>query len=122
MKGRPYEERQAETRIQHTDGGRERFVLLIHQSRPHAVFHPSLGETGGAFFTEPKTVIADAGYGSKEHYLFAGGEEKEPLFDFLIPYGSYLKENPTYKNDVRNAKNVCMRNSMIILSVQMAYH
>ncbi|WP_289485254.1 hypothetical protein [Fictibacillus enclensis] len=69
----------------------------------------------------PKTVIADAGYGSEENYLFAVGEEKEPRFNFLIPYGSYLKENPTYKNDVKNAKNVCMRNSMIILSVRTAY-
>ncbi|MNZ46869.1 Transposase DDE domain protein [compost metagenome] len=54
----------------------------------------------------PKTVIADAGYGSEENYLYAIGEEKEPRFDFLIPYGSYMKEKTRrYKKDIRHASN-----------------
>jgi transposase len=54
----------------------------------------------------PKNVIADAGYGSEENYVYAVGEEKEPLFDFLIPYGSYLHEQTRkYKYDIKNAKN-----------------
>ncbi len=43
----------------------------------------------------PKTVIADAGYGSEENYVYAVGDEKEQRFEFLIPYGSYVQEpNP----------------------------
>jgi len=34
----------------------------------------------------PQTVIADAGYGSEENYVYAVGDEKEPRFEFLIPY------------------------------------
>ncbi|CAH8709532.1 hypothetical protein [Paenibacillus thiaminolyticus] len=54
----------------------------------------------------PKTVIADAGYGSEENYLYVVGEEKQPHFDFLIPYGSYMKEKTRrYKKDIRHASN-----------------
>ncbi len=54
----------------------------------------------------PKTVIADAGYGSEENYLYAIGEDKEHRFDFLIPYGTYVKEQTRkYKNDIKNARN-----------------
>ncbi|WP_163978819.1 transposase [Paenibacillus alvei] len=54
----------------------------------------------------PKTVIADAGYGSEENYLYAMGEEKNPRFDFLIPYGNYMKEKTRrYKKDIRHASN-----------------
>ena len=34
------------------------------------------------------------------------GDEKEPRFEFLIPYGSYLQEQTRkYKKDIKNAKN-----------------
>jgi len=39
-----------------------------------------------------KYVIADAGYASEENYLYAIGEEKEPRFELLAPYQTYLKE------------------------------
>lgn len=39
-----------------------------------------------------KYVIADAGYASEENYLYAIGEEKEPRFEILAPYQTYLKE------------------------------
>ncbi|MBM7713813.1 hypothetical protein JOC94_000783 [Bacillus thermophilus] len=41
-----------------------------------------------------------------ESYLYAIGEEREPRFDYLIPYNTYLKDKTrTYKNDIRNPKN-----------------
>lgn len=40
----------------------------------------------------PKQVVADAGYASEENYLYALGEEKEPRFELLAPYNTYLKE------------------------------
>lgn len=53
-----------------------------------------------------KTVVADAGYGNEENYLYAIGEEKEQRFDYLIPYNTYLKEKTSaYRNDIKNAKN-----------------
>jgi hypothetical protein len=34
------------------------------------------------------------------------GEEKEPRFDFLIPYGTYMKEKTRrYKKDIQHASN-----------------
>lgn len=54
----------------------------------------------------PKTVIADVGYRSKENYLYAIGDEKEPRFHYLILYGTYIKEKRRkYKKDTQNAKN-----------------
>ena len=54
----------------------------------------------------PKKVIADAGYGSEENYVYAVGDDREQRFEFLIPYGTYLKEQTRkYKNDIKNAKN-----------------
>ncbi|MCF6410097.1 hypothetical protein [Pseudalkalibacillus salsuginis] len=54
----------------------------------------------------PKMVIAGAGYGSEENYVYSIGEEKEPRFEFLIPYGSYIKEQSRkYKMDIKNVKN-----------------
>jgi hypothetical protein len=45
-------------------------------------------------------------YGSEENYVYAVGDEKEPRFDFLIPYGSYIQEQKRkYKKDIKNAKN-----------------
>nr|WP_166433743.1 hypothetical protein [Paenibacillus senegalensis] len=55
----------------------------------------------------PKSVIADAGYGSEENYLYAAGEEKQPRFDFLIPYGNYLKKKTRrYQKDIQHASNL----------------
>src|SRR5690606_37839580 len=54
----------------------------------------------------PKRVIADAGYGSEENDLYVIGELNQPRFEFLIPYGTYVKEQTRkYQNDSRNAKN-----------------
>ncbi|MEK5230426.1 IS1182 family transposase [Lysinibacillus sp. FSL K6-0232] len=85
------------------------FILYysIHQ-RPTDTrcFIPHLEKLAASTLPMPKTVIADAGYGSEENYLYAIGEEKEPRFDYLIPYNTYLKENTRkYKNNIKNAKN-----------------
>ncbi|WML31739.1 IS1182 family transposase [Neobacillus sp. OS1-32] len=85
------------------------FILFytIHQ-RPTDTrcFIPHLEKLASTSLPMPKTVIADAGYGSEENYVYAIGDEKEPRFDFLIPYGSYVQEKTRkYKNDIKNAKN-----------------
>ena len=54
----------------------------------------------------PKQVIADAGYASEENYLYALGEEKEPRFELLAPYNTYLKEQTRkYKKDISKVQN-----------------
>ncbi|MDA3131072.1 transposase, partial [Aliibacillus thermotolerans] len=85
------------------------FILFysIHQ-RPSDTrcFIPHMEKLAKSGLPMPKTVIADAGYGSEENYLYAVGEDKEPRFDFLIPYGTYVKEQTRkYKNDMKNARN-----------------
>lgn len=85
------------------------FILFysLHQ-RPTDTrcFIPHMKQLAASSLPMPKTVIADAGYGSEENYLYALGEEKEPQFDFLIPYGSYMKEKTRrYKKDIRHASN-----------------
>lgn len=85
------------------------FILFytMHQ-RPTDTrcFIPHLEKLAESSLPMPKTVIADAGYGSEENYLYAIGEEKDPRFEFLIPYGTYIKEKTRkYKNDIKNAKN-----------------
>ena len=90
-------------------GTENQFILFysIHQ-RPTDTrcFIPHLEKLSTSSLPMPKTVIADAGYGSEENYVFAVGEEKEPKFDFLIPYGSYIQEQTRkYKKDIKNAKN-----------------
>jgi len=60
---------------------------IINVQRIRAA-HFAYGTAGRVFFADAKTVIADAGYGSEENYLYAVGEDKAPRFDFLIPYGS----------------------------------
>jgi hypothetical protein len=53
-----------------------------------------------------KTIIADAGYGSEVNNVYTVGEDEEERFEFLIPYGTYLKEQTRkYKNDIINVKN-----------------
>jgi transposase len=85
------------------------FVLFysLHQ-RPTDTrcFIPHLEQLAASSLPMPKTVIADAGYGSEENYLYAVGEDKEPRFDFLMPYGGYMKEKTRrYKKDIRHASN-----------------
>ncbi|QGG51805.1 hypothetical protein GDS87_13020 [Lysinibacillus pakistanensis] len=48
----------------------------------------------------PTQVIADAGYASEENYLFAMGEEQEPLFELLAPYNTYVKEQTKVINRI----------------------
>ncbi len=90
-------------------GTENQFILFytIHQ-RPTDTrcFIPHSEKLSSTSLPMPKTVIADAGYGSEENYVYAVGDEKEPKFDFLIPYGSYIQEKTRkYKNDIKNAKN-----------------
>jgi len=90
-------------------GTENQFVLFytIHQ-RPTDTrcFIPHMEKLASSTLPMPKTVIADAGYGSEENYVYAVGDEKEPRFDFLIPYGSYIHEQTRkYKKDLKNAKN-----------------
>ena len=85
------------------------FILFysLHQ-RPTDTrcFIPHMEQLAASSLPMPQTVIADAGYGSEENYLYAVGEDKEPRFDFLIPYGNYLKEKTRrYKKDIRHASN-----------------
>ena len=85
------------------------FILFysLHQ-RPTDTrcFMAHMEQLAASSLPMPQTVIADAGYGSEENYLYAVGEDKEPRFDFLIPYGSYMKEKTRrYKKDIRHASN-----------------
>ncbi|MGP3608426.1 IS1182 family transposase [Anoxybacteroides rupiense] len=85
------------------------FILFysIHQ-RPTDTrcFIPHMEQLAASSLPVPKTVIADAGYGSEENYLYALGEERKPRFDFLIPYSSYMKEKTRrYQKDIRHASN-----------------
>lgn len=100
------------------------FVLFysIHQ-RPTDTrsFIPHMKRLAASSLPMPQTVIADAGYGSEENYLYAMGEEKESRFDFLIPYGSYMKEKTRrYKKDIRHARTGCMKSAMTDLFARMA--
>ncbi|MBO8178842.1 MAG: IS1182 family transposase, partial [Bacillus sp. (in: Bacteria)] len=90
-------------------GTENQFILFytIHQ-RPTDTrcFIPHLEKLASTSLPMPETIIADAGYGSEENYVYAIGDEKEPRFDFLIPYGSYVQEQTRkYKKDIKNAKN-----------------
>lgn len=90
-------------------GTENQFILFysIHQ-RPTDTrcFIPHLKKLANSSLPMPKTVVADAGYGSEENYVYAVGDEKKPRFDFLIPYGSYIREQTRkYKKDIKNAKN-----------------
>ena len=98
---RPYEKRSAQARIQRANGDRESVYLVLYHSSTtdrYTLLYPTYGEASLQFITDAKTVIADAGYGSEENYVYAVSDEKEPRFEFLIPYGSYVKEQTrTYK-------------------------
>ena len=85
------------------------FILFysIHQNPTDTrCLIPHLDKLQSSSLPMPKTVVADAGYGSEENYLYLMGDEKEPLAEFLIPYSTYLTEQSRkYKHDIRNAKN-----------------
>jgi transposase len=90
-------------------GTENQFILFysIHQ-RPTDTrcLIPHLEKLTSTSLPMPKTIIADAGYGSEENYVYALGDEKEPRFDFLIPYGNYEQEQTRkYQKDIRHAKN-----------------
>ncbi|GKU81682.1 transposase [Niallia sp. NCCP-28] len=81
------------------------FVLFytIHQ-RPTDTrcFKPHLEAWRNTSLPFPKKVIAHAGYGSEENYLYSLEEE----FEAFIPYTTFLKEQKrTYKKDIRHASN-----------------
>ena len=62
---------------------------------------------------------------ARRTYLYAIGEEREPRFDFLIPYGTYVKEKTRkYKNDIKNVKNSAYRedDDLIHLSERTESH
>ena len=85
------------------------FILYytIHQ-RPTDTrcFIPHMEKLAASSLPMPKTVVADAGYGSEENYVYAVGDDKKPKFEFLIPYGTYVKEQTRrYKKDIKNARN-----------------
>lgn len=90
-------------------GTENQFILYytIHQ-RPTDTrcFIPHMEKLVTSSLPMPKVVIADAGYGSEENYVYSIGDEKEQRFEFLIPYGSYVHEQTRkYKKDIKNAKN-----------------
>jgi transposase len=90
-------------------GTEDQFIVFysIHQ-RPTDTrcLIPHLEKLASTSLPMPKTIIADAGYGSEENYVYALGDEKEPRFDFLIPYGTYEQEQTRkYQEDIRHAKN-----------------
>lgn len=69
-------------------------------------FQPFMKQLLEALPKAPIQVIADAGYASEENYLFAIGEEKEPLFELLAPYNTYVKEQTKkYKQDISKVQN-----------------
>ncbi|WP_378211766.1 transposase, partial [Anoxybacteroides rupiense] len=104
-------------------GTENQFILFytIHQ-RPTDTrcFIPHLEKLASTSLPMPKTVIADAGYGSEENYVYAIGDEKEPRFDFLIPYGSYVQEQTRkYKKDIKMRKTGPIVKRMIVLFARM---
>ncbi|HWK21490.1 MAG TPA: IS1182 family transposase [Ureibacillus sp.] len=81
------------------------FILFytVHQ-RPTDIrcFKPHLETLKNSSLPFPKNVIADAGYGSEENYLYSIDNE----FEALIPYNTYLTEQKrSYKKDIRHASN-----------------
>ena len=71
------------------------FILFytIHQ-RPgdSRCFIPHLEKLWASSLPKPKRVVADAGYGSEENYGYALGDGTDPIFEYLIPYSTYVKE------------------------------
>ena len=58
------------------------------------------------YLPSPEIVVADAGYASEQNYLYSIGEEKEPRFQMLVPYNTYVKEKTRkFKKDIKQVKN-----------------
>lgn len=52
----------------------------------------------------PKQAVADAGYASEENYLF--GDKKEPQFELLAPYNTYvIEQTKKFRNDISKVQN-----------------
>jgi len=69
-------------------------------------FQPFMEKLFETLPEKPKQVIADAGYASEENYLFAIGENNEPLFELIAPYQTYIKEQTRkYKKDISKVQN-----------------
>ena len=79
---------------------------LFRRSGDTRCFQPFMEKLLEALPKKPPKVVADAGYASEENYLFAIGNEKEPLFELLAPYNTYLKEQTKkFKNDISKVQN-----------------
>ena len=58
------------------------------------------------YLPSPEIVVADAGYASEQNHLYSIGEEKEPRFQMLVPYNTYVKEKTRkFKKDIKQVKN-----------------
>ena len=69
-------------------------------------FEPFMEKLFNRLLPSPEVVVADAGYASEQNYLYALGEEKEPRFEFVSPYNTYLKEKKrSFKKDIKQVKN-----------------
>lgn len=104
-------------------GTENQFILFytIHQ-RPTDTrcFIPHMEKLAASSLPMPKTVIVDAGYGSEENYVYAVGDEKEPRFEFLIPYGTYVQEQTRkYKKTSKIPKTGPIVNRMMALFARM---
>ena len=83
------------------------FYYTIHQ-RPTDTrcFIPHFEKLAASRLSIPKTVIADAGYGSEENYLYAVGEDKEQRFELYYSLWDLHKRTNTkiQKRDQKRKK------------------
>ena len=69
-------------------------------------FQPFMDQLLNRHLPAPEIVVADAGYASEQNYLYAIGEEKEPRFEMLVPYNTYVKEQTRkFKKDIKHYQN-----------------
>lgn len=69
-------------------------------------FQPFMDQLLNRHLPSPEIVVADAGYASEQNYLYAIGEEKEPRFEMLVPYNTYVKEQTRkFKKDIKHYQN-----------------
>ena len=69
-------------------------------------FQPFMEKLLNRHLPSPEIVVADAGYASEQNYLYSIGEEKEPRFQMLVPYNTYVKEQKRkFKKDIKQVKN-----------------
>jgi|SRR5579875_1673915 len=68
----------------------------------------------------PKTIVADASYGSEENNVYAVGDEKEPRFDFLFHmFPIYKSKHANTKMISKMRKTGPVKNKMTILFARM---